>query len=131
MKIIIIFGIILLFPFQIFASECPQDFIQILEENKETNLYKKTIAETCTGYEAIVTGEVFNVDIDDELYIVKVNSSVNKKLYEVDMRPNIAVDMLKIKKGDIVTVKGKMKRFGGYLNRYIELEDGVFIDGEP
>ena len=124
----LIFAIIMSFPFQIFASECPQDFIQTLEENIETNLYKKSLAEKCTGAEAIVTGEVFNVDIDDGIYVMRINSEPNKKLYEIYMLKDIKDDMLKIKKGEIVTIKGKMKRFGGYLNRYIELEDGVFIE---
>jgi len=116
------------FPFQIIASECPQDFIQTLEENTETSLYKKSLAEKCIGSEATITGKFFNVDIDDGIYIMKIDSEPNKKLYEIDMRKDIKNDMLKIKKGDIVTIKGKMKRFGGYLNRYIELEDGIFIE---
>ena len=99
----------------------------MLEGEEQTSLYKKSIAEKCIGQPVVVTGKVYDVDLDGGTYGVRMDSIPGSRVFEVKMRKDPGADMLKIKKDDVIKIKGKLKGFGGYINSYINLDEGVCI----
>jgi hypothetical protein len=54
-----------------------------------------------------------------------MDSIPGSRVFEIDMKKDSGADMVKIEKGDVIKIQGRLKRFGGYINRYIELNEGV------
>ena len=124
---VILIIVLFIFSGEAYSDNCPRNFIDILEGKKDTKLYKKHIADLCRGHEVIVKGKVLDIDRNGDGYELSIDSIPGSRVFEIEMLKNPGANMLAIKKDDVVIVKGKLMRFGGYINAYIYLNGGACV----
>lgn len=108
------------------SSACPSDFISILEDDKETNLFKRRLADNCKGTTVKITGTVINIDEESHSnepqknIAMQIRAVPKNTWYEVHFKKDhLCPDLLLVKKGQVISIVAEFVSFDGYGNRYM------------